>query len=279
MSFLRLVFVFILCSIKVILCRLNLNIMKGKIVFITGASSGIGLSCSKIFAEHGARLILAARRVERLKKLSQELNKEFDTEVKVLELDVRNQKLVAKAVSGLRGDWKKIDVLVNNAGLSRGLDKIYEGKIQDWEEMIDTNVKGLLYVSRAVIPLMLKINKGHIINIGSIAGHEVYPNGNVYCATKYAVDAITKGMRLDLNGKNIRVTTIDPGLTKTEFSLVRFRSNKIRAESVYKNIEALSPDDVADAVYYAASRRDNFVIAQMLLLPIAQASTAIINRK
>jgi 3-hydroxy acid dehydrogenase/malonic semialdehyde reductase len=175
-------------------------------------------------------------------------------------------------------NWQAIDILVNNAGLSRGLDKLHEGTIQDWDEMIDTNVKGLLYVSRAIIPGMVKRNSGHVINIGSIAGHEVYPKGNVYCATKHAVDAITKGMRLDLNGTKVKVTTIDPGLAETEFSIVRFRGDKEKAKTAYKGIESLSADDVADAVLYAVTRRENFVIAEMILLPLNQASAQVINR-
>jgi 3-hydroxy acid dehydrogenase / malonic semialdehyde reductase len=252
--------------------------MKNKTVFITGATSGIGLSCAEIFAKKGARLILAARRVERLKKISADLKKKCKTELKIIRLDVRNSSSVKRAIDSLGKKWNDIDVLLNNAGLSRGLDKLHEGKLLDWEEMIDTNVKGLLYVSRFVIPLMVKRNKGHIINIGSIAGHEVYPKGNVYCASKHAVDALTKGMRLDLVDTDIRVTTIDPGLVETEFSLVRFRGDKKRAKTVYTGIRPLSPDDVANAVYYAASRPENVVVAEMLLLPNKQGSAAVVHR-
>jgi 3-hydroxy acid dehydrogenase / malonic semialdehyde reductase len=252
--------------------------MKNKTVFITGATSGIGLSCAEIFAKKGARLILAARRVERLKKISADLKKKCKTELKIIRLDVRNSSSVKRAIDSLGKKWNDIDVLLNNAGLSRGLDKLHEGKLLDWEEMIDTNVNGLLYVSRFVIPLMVKRNKGHIINIGSIAGHEVYPKGNVYCASKHAVDALTKGMRLDLVDTDIRVTTIDPGLVETEFSLVRFRGDKKRAKTVYTGIRPLSPDDVANAVYYAASRPENVVVAEMLLLPNKQGSAAVVHR-
>ena len=252
--------------------------MKNKIVFITGTTSGIGLSCARLFAEHGASLIIAARREERLKAVEKELKKKFKTKVLCFHLDVRKFSSVKKAIDNLPEKWKKIDVLVNNAGLSRGLDKLHEGSLDDWEEMIDTNIKGLLYVSRAVIPLMVKRNKGHIINIGSIAGHEVYPKGNVYCATKHAVDAITKGMRLDLVETNIRVTTIDPGLVETEFSLVRFRGNKDKAKVVYKGITPLTPDDVADAIYFAASRPENVVVAELLILPNKQASSTVVYR-
>jgi 3-hydroxy acid dehydrogenase/malonic semialdehyde reductase len=253
--------------------------IKDKIVLITGASSGFGESCARLFAEQGAKLILAARREERLKKLADEMLKKHKTEILILKLDVRNNDDVQKAIGGLESKWSSIDILVNNAGLSRGLDKLHDGKIQDWDEMIDTNVKGLLYVSRAVIPLMLKRNSGHIVNIGSIAGHEVYPNGNVYCATKHAVDAITKGMRLDLSGTEVRVTTIDPGLAETEFSNVRFRGDDLRAKNVYKGLEALNGDDVADAVLYAVTRRKNTVIAEIILVPLCQASTTMVHRK
>jgi serine 3-dehydrogenase len=252
--------------------------IKNKIVLITGASSGFGEAISRLFAENGAKLIIAARRAEKLKSLADELRTKINAEILTLKLDVRNNEEVQKAIIGLDDKWKQIDILINNAGLSRGLDKLYEGKIQDWEEMIDTNVKGLLYVSRAVIPLMVKRNSGHIVNIGSIAGHEVYPNGNVYCATKHAVDALTKGMRIDLNGTNIRVTTIDPGLADTEFSIVRFRGDDTRAKNVYKGLEALNGNDVADAVLYAVTRRKNTVIAEIILVPLCQASTTMVHR-
>jgi serine 3-dehydrogenase len=252
--------------------------MKNKTVFITGATSGIGLSCARLFASKGSRLILAARRTGRLKAITSELKKKYKTDVYSFTLDVRKYTAVRKAIKNLPAKWRVIDVLINNAGLSRGLDKLHEGRLDDWEEMIDTNVKGLLYVSKEVIPLMTARNKGHIINIGSIAGHEVYPKGNVYCATKHAVDAITKGMRLDLVDTDLRVTTIDPGLVETEFSLVRFRGNKDKAKVVYKGITPLTPDDIADAVYFAASRPRNVVIAEMLILPNKQGSSTVISR-
>ncbi|HDL02746.1 MAG TPA: SDR family NAD(P)-dependent oxidoreductase, partial [candidate division Zixibacteria bacterium] len=194
--------------------------LKNKVVMVTGASAGIGYSCARIFAKSGAKLILAARRSAKIKKLAEGLAKKYKTESIVLELDVRDQKQVEEKINSLPAKWKKIQILVNNAGLSRGLDKLHEGQLLDWEEMIDTNIKGLLYVSRMVIPLMVKRNKGHIINIGSIAGHEVYPQGNVYCATKHAVDAITKGMQIDLVDTAVRVSTVDPGMVETEFSEV-----------------------------------------------------------
>lgn len=253
--------------------------MKNKTIFITGATSGIGEACAWLFAKKGSRLIIAARRAERLKKLASELKKKYKTDIYSFPLDVRSNPAVKKAVKSLPGKWKNIDVLINNAGLSRGLDKLHEGVLQDWEEMIDTNIKGLLYVSREVIPLMVKNNRGHIVNIGSIAGHEVYPRGGVYCATKHAVDAITKGMRLDLVDTDVRVTTIDPGMVETEFSIVRFRGNKDKAETVYKGIKPLTPEDVADSVYYAVSRPAHVLVAQILLLPDKQASAAVVHRK
>ena len=253
--------------------------LKNKIVFITGASSGIGRSCVKAFAAQGARLILAARRAERLEKLAVELKTEHGPDILVLKLDVRDPEAVAAAVAGLTAEWAAIDVLVNNAGLSRGLDKLHEGKLQDWDEMIDTNIKGLLYVSRAVIPGMVARGRGHVINIGSIAGREVYPSGNVYCATKFAVNALTKGMRLDLNGTGVRVSTVDPGLTETEFSVVRFHGDAGRAGKVYQGYAPLAPEDIADAVVYCATRPMHVDVAEMLVLPTAQASTTLIHRK
>ncbi len=252
--------------------------LRGKTVFVTGASSGFGKAIAEAFAKNGANLIIAARRLDRLKILSAELRKKFKIEVLILALDVRKKTEIFKAVKNLSAKWQNIDILVNNAGLSRGLDPLHEGSIKDWEEMLDTNVKGLLYVTRAVLPGMVKRNSGHIINIGSIAGHEVYPKGNVYCASKHAVDAITKGIRLDVVNTDIRVTTIDPGLAETEFSIVRFRGNVNKAKSVYNGIEALKAEDIADAVIYAASRPLNFVVAEMILLPNKQASAAVVHR-
>jgi 3-hydroxy acid dehydrogenase / malonic semialdehyde reductase len=255
------------------------NPLKGKIVFITGASSGIGRSCGRAFAAQGARLILAARRLDRLEELAAELNPKTGRDVLLLKLDVRNQAAVEQAVSKLPSPWDSIDILVNNAGLSRGLDKLHEGKIEDWEEMIDANVKGLLYVSRAVIPGMVKRGRGHVINIGSIAGHEVYPNGNVYCATKFAVKALSKGLRLDLSGTGIRVTSVDPGMVETEFSLVRFRGDKERAAKVYQGLTPLSPDDIADAIIYCATRPPHVNVSEIIVMPTDQASTTMVNRK
>jgi serine 3-dehydrogenase len=247
-------------------------------VLITGASSGIGMSCAVKFAEAGARLILVARRKERLASLAGRLKKLHGTESLVLALDVRERKAVVKKLSKLATGWKDIDVLVNNAGLSRGLDKLYQGSFEDWEEMLDTNVKGLLYVSRTVIPGMVARGAGTIINIGSIAGHEVYPGGNVYCASKHAVDALTKGLRLDLVDTPLRVCTVDPGLVETEFSTVRFHGDTHRAKQTYQNMTPLTPDDVADAVLFCATRPSHVQLAEIIILPPAQASTSLVHR-
>jgi len=246
--------------------------LKEKIIFISGASSGIGEACAIEFAKQKSNLILCARRKDRLEQLSAELTNKQGIKILTVELDVRDKNEVENQINNLPEEWKNIDILVNNAGLSRGLDLLHEGSIQDWEEMIDTNVKGLLYISRAIIPIMLDNNKGDIINIGSIAGHEVYPKGNVYCATKHAVDAITKGIRLDLLGTPLRVCTVDPGMVETEFSKVRFRGDYERAKIVYQNFTPLSPADIADCVIYAATRPQHVQIAGMIVFPTDQRS-------
>ncbi len=248
--------------------------LKDKTVLITGASAGIGRACARKFAEQESKLILVARRIDKLKELS----KSLDVECHLIELDVRDSKAVKNAFASLSAVWNDIDLLINNAGLSRGLSEIQDGDISGWEEMIDTNIKGLLYVSRAIIPKMVEKNKGHIINIGSIAGHEVYPKGNVYCATKHAVDALTKGMRIDLSGTNVKVSTVDPGLVETEFSLVRFYGDQERAEKVYKGFKALEPDDIGDAVVWVANRPDHVQIAEIIILPKDQASSTIVSK-
>ena len=252
--------------------------LKNSNVFITGASSGIGYSCAEQFAAAGARLVLAARRKEKIDKLAADLKKRYATESFTMQLDVRDPKAVRKAVDSLPDAWKEIDVLVNNAGLSRGLDKLHEGKLEDWEEMVDTNIKGVLYVSRAVIPGMVKRKKGTVINIGSIAGHEVYPGGNVYCATKHAVDALTKGMRLDLVDSPVRVCSVDPGLVETEFSMVRFRGDAGRAKKVYENFTPLTPGDIAEVVVFCATRPLHVMLADVLVLPTHQASSTLVHR-
>jgi NADP-dependent 3-hydroxy acid dehydrogenase YdfG len=249
--------------------------LKDKTVLITGASAGIGEACVRKFAEKGARLILVARRRERLESLTQMLG----VPSHIIQLDIRNRTAVEKEFAELPEDWKTIDILVNNAGLGRGLDKLHEGNVDGWEEMIDTNVKGLLYVSRSVIPDMVARGSGHIINIGSIAGHEVYPRGNVYCATKHAVDALTKGMRLDLVDTPIRVSTIDPGLVETEFSDVRFYGDKERARGVYQGYEPLRGDDIADTAVWIAERPARVQIAEVIIFPTAQASAAVTHKE
>lgn len=249
--------------------------LQDKNVLITGASSGIGRACAARFAKAGARLILAARRRERL----EELSGEFSVPIHVLELDVRDNQAVCNAINGLPEDFASIDILVNNAGLGRGLDRLHEGNVEGWDQMIDTNVKGLLYVSRAVLPGMVDRGRGHIINIGSIAGHEVYPGGNVYCSTKHAVDAITKGMRIDLVDTPIRVSTVDPGLVETEFSEVRFWGDRERARTVYQGYTPLTGDDVAEAVVWIADRPDHVQIAEVIIFPTDQGSSSIVHKR
>ena len=253
--------------------------LKDKIVLITGASSGIGEAAARAFAVQGCRLILSARRIERINSLAAELTSEYGIDTHSIQLDVRDQKAVEKAISQLPDKWSSIEVLVNNAGLSRGLDKLQEGKIDDWDEMIDTNIKGLFYMSRAVLPGMIERGAGHVINIGSIAGHEIYPAGGVYCATKHAVKAISKSMRLDLLGTPLRVTCVDPGMVLTEFSIVRFHGDEKRADMVYEGLKPLSPDDVADAIVYCATRPAHVNIDDLLIMPQAQASTTMVNRE
>jgi len=252
--------------------------LRNKVVFITGASSGIGRSCARAFAAEGAKILMAARRKDRLAVLQAELKKEFGAASHGFTLDVRDQPAVEKAVAGLPAAWAAIEVLVNNAGLSRGLDKLHEGKRDDWEEMIDTNIKGLLYVSRAVVPGMVARGSGHIINIGSIAGHDVYPGGNVYCATKFAVNAISRGLRMDLTGTPLRVSSVDPGMVETEFSLVRFHGDREKADKVYKGLQPLTPDDIAAAVVFCATRPPHVNISEMIVMPQAQASPLIVHR-
>jgi 3-hydroxy acid dehydrogenase / malonic semialdehyde reductase len=256
-----------------------MNLLKGKTTFITGASSGIGKACAELFAKEKSNLILTARRLARLKSLANELEKEHKIKVKCIQLDVRNYEQVEEAINSLETKWKRIDILINNAGLSRGLDKIYEGKKEDWDEMIDTNVKGLAYVTRHILPLMIKRKKGHVINIGSTAGHDVYPAGNVYAATKFAVKALSQSTRLDVLDKGIKVTSVDPGMVESEFSLIRFRGDKEKAKSVYKGLIPLKPKDVAEAVLFCATRPDAVNINQIILTPLAQASSTQVYRK
>lgn len=250
--------------------------LKGKIVFVTGASSGIGQSCARAFAALGAKLLLCARRLDRIETLAAELRQAHGVAAYAFQLDVRDQPAVEKAIASLPPEWQAVEVLVNNAGLSRGLGKIHEADLADWEEMIDTNIKGLLYVSRAVIPGLVQRGVGHVINIGSIAGVEVYPGGNVYCATKHAVRALSTGMRMDLLGTPIRVSNVQPGMVETEFSAVRFHGDQARADKVYEGLTPLTPDDIADAVVFAATRPAHVDVAEMTVMPVAQAS-ALLN--
>jgi len=253
--------------------------LNNKLVFITGASSGIGASCAEQFARQGARLLLAARRNDRLSTLAEELRKKYSVDVHTIHLDIRKRGEVESALGALSDPWKKISVLVNNAGLASGLSAIQEGDMDDWEKMIDTNIKGLLYVTRAVVQGMIARKEGHIINIGSIAAYQFYPNGNVYCATKAAVNALTNTMRLDLHGSGIRVSTVDPGLVETEFSVVRFHGDKARADKTYEGMTPLTPDDIADAVIYCATRPLYVNIQQIVLMPTDQSSTTMVHRK
>jgi serine 3-dehydrogenase len=252
--------------------------LKDKIVFVTGASAGIGESTARAFAALGAKVLMCGRRAEKLEELAAALAREHGVPAHAFGLDVRDQAAVDKAVAGLPDEWRPVEVLVNNAGLSRGLDKLPNGLVSDWEEMIDTNVKGLLYVTRAVLPGMIERGRGHVINVGSIAGHEVYPAGNVYCATKFAVRALTQGLRLDLNGTPIRVTEVSPGMVETEFSLVRFHGDAERAAKVYKGLTPLGPDDIADAVVWCATRPLHVNVSEVVVMPVAQASTTLVHR-
>lgn len=248
--------------------------LQGKTVLITGASSGIGEATARTFAQAGCKLILAARRLDRLEKLAAAL----PTKCYLIELDVRDRSAVDRAVAAIPTDFSAIDILVNNAGKARGLAKLHEADIADQEEMIYTNVMGLLYCSRAVIPGMVKRGSGHVINIGSIAGHDVYPNGSVYCASKFAVDALTKGLRLDLVDTPIRVSTVDPGLVETEFSLVRFHGDRERAHKVYQGYTPLSADDIAETIRWIAERPPHVQIAEVIILPTAQANAYVTHK-
>ncbi|QYH40131.1 SDR family NAD(P)-dependent oxidoreductase [Algoriphagus sp. NBT04N3] len=251
--------------------------MERKIALITGATSGIGKACALILAKNGYHIIATGRRAERL----DELKKEVPSGIEVLPLvfDVRDKEAVFGLIENLPENWKNIEILVNNAGNAHGLDPIQSGSLEDWDAMMDINVKGLLYVSKAVIPGMCERKSGTIINIGSIAGKEVYPNGNVYCGSKHAVDAITKGMRMDLNPFGIKVIGIHPGLVETEFSVVRFKGDENRAEKVYQGFEPLVAQDIAEIVEFCVNRPSHVVLADIVVLPTAQASSTLVNKK
>lgn len=253
--------------------------MNSKIALITGATSGIGAACARTFAQQGYNLVLVARRTALLDDITKELQDTHQIEVKSLVADVREKQSITETLESLPEAWKKVDVLINNAGLSQGLDPIDKGDTEDWDTMIDTNVKGLLYVTKVVSNWMISHKAGHIVNIGSIAGKEVYPNGNVYCATKHAVDALNKGMRMDLLPHGIKVTAINPGMVETEFSIVRFKGDEQRAKSVYEGLEPLMAQDIADAIWFAASRPAHVNINDMLIMPTAQASASLTYKK
>jgi NADP-dependent 3-hydroxy acid dehydrogenase YdfG len=247
-----------------------------RIAFITGATSGIGEATARIFSDHGIDLIICGRREKRLQSLQAKLSQKV--KVHTLTFDVKDRDKVFQIIDDLPEEWKKIDILVNNAGNAHGYDSIHEGSLDDWESMIDINVKGLLYVSRAVIPGMVERRSGHVINIGSIAGKEVYPKGNVYCASKYAVDAINNGMRIDLNQYGIKVSQINPGLVDTEFSMVRFKGDKQRSKSVYDGMKPLTGNDIADLVLFIVTRPPHVNISDSIIFPTAQASSTLVNR-
>ncbi len=253
--------------------------LKNKTILITGASAGIGASCARYFAEAGARLILSARRQEKLQSLAADLQAAYSTEILLLPLDVQRSDTVSKEIAGLPESWQAIDVLINNAGLSRGLDKQYEAPLQDWEEMIDTNVKGLLYMTRAVVPGMVARGQGHVINVGSVAARYTYPGGSVYCATKAAVKVLSEGLKIDLLGTPVRVTNIEPGFVETEFSDVRFRGDKERAKNVYKGMIPLTPDDIADTILFAATRPPHVNVSELYVVPTDQSSGTLIHRR
>jgi 3-hydroxy acid dehydrogenase/malonic semialdehyde reductase len=253
--------------------------LQGKIVLITGASSGIGRATAIAFAREGARLLVCARRLGPLEELRQTLAAAGAPAVHIFELDVQKRSDVEAAIAGLPADWKDIDVLVNNAGLSRGLAKVYEDDPQNWEEMIDTNIKGLLYVTRSVVPGMVARGRGHVINLGSTAAYITYANGAVYCATKAAEKSISEGLKIDVIGTPVRVTSVDPGMVETDFSKVRFRGDEEKAAKVYQNITPLQPEDVANAIVWAASRPVHVNIHTVVMTTIDQANSTVFNRR
>lgn len=251
--------------------------MEKKIALVTGATSGIGRATALVLAQLGYNIIATGRRQQRLQDLQREISNK-GAEILTLKFDVRDQVAVKEALNTLPDKWKKIDVLINNAGNAHGLDPIQTGSLEDWDTMIDINVKGLLYVSNEIIPGMVERNSGDIVNIGSIAGKEVYPMGNVYCASKHAVDALTKGMRMDLNPHGIRVIGLHPGLVETEFSLVRFKGDESRSKAVYKGLQPLTPEDIAETIAFALSRPSHVMLADIVMLPTAQASATLVKK-
>lgn len=249
------------------------------IAFITGATAGFGKATAELFASHGWNIIITGRRKTRLEVLERRLKEKYNVDVLTLSFDVRNPDEVKKTIDSLPEKWKAIDLLVNNAGLAAGLNPIHEGLISDWEEMIDTNIKGLLYMTRAIAPIMVKNGKGHIVNIGSIAGKEVYANGNVYCATKHAVDALTKATRIDLVQYGIKVTQIAPGMAETEFSIVRFKGDDEKAKNVYKGLQPLTANDIAETIWWIVNRPAHVNINDIVIMPTAQANSTTAVRK
>ena len=253
--------------------------ISGKIACVTGASSGIGAATAEALAEAGCDLVISARREDKIKEFAQYLSDKYEVKCYGGVLDVRDQKAVEKFFAELPEEFKNIEILVNNAGLAKDMTPLYDNKISDWEQMIDTNVKGLLYVTKAVLPVMIKRDKGHIVNIGSTAGRGTYPGGTVYCATKHAVNAITNGLRKDLLKTSLRVTTIDPGAVETEFSMVRFEGDKARSDKVYEGYEPLHAEDIADAVHYVVTRPPHVNVSDMIIYPTAQRDYHLVNRK
>lgn len=248
-------------------------------VLITGASSGIGRACAELFAAEGAKLLLSARSADKLTALATQLEAAHQTDAYTLTMDIRDRNDVSRAMESLPPEWQYLDVLVNNAGLALGLEKIHEGNTDDWEQMIDTNIKGALYVSRYVVKRMLDQQKGHIINLGSIAGHEVYSGGVVYCATKFAMRAISDGLKMDVHGSPVRVTSIDPGMVMTQFSVTRFGGDQEKADEVYKGMNALLPEDIADAIVYCATRPPHINVRDMIIMPTDQSATHLCYRR
>ena len=251
--------------------------MKNKIVFISGASGGIGKACAEYFAKDGANLIICSRNMEKLNDFRDFLINSYGVNVLAIELDVKNREKVVETIENLDENWKNIDILINNAGLAKGLEKLYEGNLDDFEDMIDTNIKGLLYLTRQIVPLMIE-RKGHVINIGSTAGIIAYPNGTVYCATKAAVKFISDGLRMDLVDKEIKVTNIQPGMVETDFSVVRFKGDKNKADNFYKGIEPLTAEDIADIVLYTAKQPKHVQICEVTVTPVHQATEGYIHK-
>ena len=255
-----------------------MNALSNKTILITGASSGIGLACAHRFATAGAQLLLCARRTDILNTLAQQLASDYHAKTHVFHCDIRNQTQMKNALDTLPDEWKTIDVLINNAGLAAGIDTIQDSHTQDWEDMIDTNIKGLLYMTREILPQMVARKSGHIINLCSISGHQIYPKGVVYCATKHAVAALSLGLRMDLLGTHVRVSMVSPGAVETEFSLVRLKGDETRAHAVYEGWNPLQADDIADAIFYCATRPEHVNINEIIIMPTQQAAVGMIAK-